>query len=200
METSQWMAQCGPGRAGFQGRDGIAAFWHVRGRRQSRGCLVPNVHASKSRQRLAEAFGWSTRLACCLRRLAADARCSCVCERHTDLKTRRFGNPVCFLGRHEVFPASRRKQHASRVLHPGVPVARQRHFDASALAFNRRSWSLALCICVRNKTTGRRVTSCPSSDEVSGHERPCAGSVIPQNVMQSAACFAALFANACEPD
>ena len=57
------------------------------------------------------------------------------CERHADLKTHRFGNPVCFLRRHAVFPASRRKQHASRVLHPRVAVAHQRNLDASALQF-----------------------------------------------------------------
>ena len=38
--------------------------------------------------------------------------------------TCRFGNPVCFRRRYEAFPAGRRKQHASRVLHPGVAVAR----------------------------------------------------------------------------
>ena len=83
--------------------------------------------------RRAEASGWSTRLACCLRRLAADTRRACVCERHADLKTHRFGNPVCFLRRRAVFPATRRKPHASRVLHPRVAVARQRNLDASGM-------------------------------------------------------------------
>ena len=108
--------------------------------RGSRSCArrvaemeLRRADASKSQWRRAEASGWSTRLACCLRLLAADTRRACVCERHADLKTHRFGNPVCFLRRHAVFPASRRKQHASRVLHPGVAVARQRNLDAFAL-------------------------------------------------------------------
>ena len=43
--------------------------------------------ASESRKRRVAASGWSTRLACCLRRPAADTRCSCVRERRADLMT-----------------------------------------------------------------------------------------------------------------
>ena len=70
--------------------------------------------------------GWSTRLGCCLRPLAADTRCACVREWGADLKTHNFGSPVCLHMCCEVFPAGRLKQHASRVLHPGVAVRARR--------------------------------------------------------------------------
>ena len=50
--------------------------------------------------------------------------------------------------RHAVFPAGRRKQHASRVLHPGVAVARQRHFDASALPWPALPLDAAPARCI----------------------------------------------------
>ena len=140
-----------------------------RGKNRSHLFYIIGADASKSRRRRAAASGWSTRLACCLRRLAADTRCACVPERCLDLDvhlkrrgaekergaTQRNAEKIPLraspfpsaplrlkkgpeashdANRHEVFPAGRREQHASRVLHPSVALRRQRNFDASAVS------------------------------------------------------------------
>ncbi len=125
--------------------DGVEKFahprsgWHASGQVSAYPChprnpwfLFPDLGLKSQWWRVA-ASGWSTRLACCLRRPAADTRRGCVSGTYSDLKTHRFGESVRFLMPYAVFPASRRKQHASRVLHPGSGLGCRRDFDASAI-------------------------------------------------------------------
>ena len=65
--------------------------------------------------------------------------------------------------RYAVFPASRRKQHASRVLHPGAAVGRQRDFDESALGIfaTSNSESCAAAGAAHFSSQSRRWTITP---------------------------------------
>ncbi len=65
--------------------------------------------------------GGSTRLACRLRRLAADTGCAWVLEWRADLGSLRE------FSRQTIFPVGRRKQHTSRVLHPGLAASLLQH-------------------------------------------------------------------------
>ena len=81
------------------------------------------VHASKSRWRPRASPGWSTRLACCFRRPAGNTpsrmrnhtgsanRCALKSARHSRTHA------------HRASAASRRRPHASRMLHPEEPPA-----------------------------------------------------------------------------
>ena len=95
--------------------------------------IWPRADASKLRWRARATLGWSTRLACCFRRLAGNT--ARRLRKHTGFPNLCVFKSACrsqTLAR-RVSAASRRRQHASRVLHPEFSARRHCDFDASAL-------------------------------------------------------------------
>ena len=91
------------------------------------------ANASKLRWRATATPGWSTRLACCFRRLAGNT--AWRLRKHTGFPNLCVFKSACRSQTHarRVSAASSRRQHASRVLHPEASARRHCDFDASAL-------------------------------------------------------------------
>ena len=82
------------------------------------------ANASKLRWRATATPGWSTRLACCFRRLAGNT--ARRLRKHTGFPNLCVFKSACRSQTHarRVSAASRRRQHASRVLHPEASARR----------------------------------------------------------------------------
>ena len=86
--------------------------------------IWPRADASKLRWRARATLGWSTRLACCFRRLAGNT--ARRLRKHTGFPNLCVFKSACRSQTHarRVSAASRRRQHASRVLHPEASARR----------------------------------------------------------------------------
>jgi len=122
--------------------------------------------ASKLRWRAKAPPGWSTRLACCFRRLAGNT--AWRLRKHTRspnldvIKSARHSRTH----EHRVSAASRLRQHASRVLHP--EAATRLHAHCSALSSRMRPGSqprpsLKLLVRVYSRISTRPLPLCSTS-------------------------------------